>query len=457
MAHWIQVLTGPLEGMTFKVGVGQTLSLGRVNGNDVLLAYDPWISSQHGMMKHQDGQVFLMDLGSSNGSFVNAERLRPHSYVPITGFFVLGATVFKIRRTGKPVVGEPLPVSHPNLAKFLDSPIWRSAIDISRERRFPMVQSIHLLMALRRASRTKIDRLLREMEGDLQDLDARLEQLDIFAGERTWMNRFIKYQTRVPQQRETLVTPFLQRIAKSLQPTAGPDIILESMMSTSYSLIYPLLSLPSPDARPPAGILSKDTKPAKELAEALATETPKSMKTAEEKAPPKKSAEVAPGPKTPPRPSLSAKKESLKPPPASAPGRGTLAFDQIAKQSDHDFASKIEAVLHDFIKKSMGFTPQYSDGSESIQAHKTLSLEAKEGELEQQLGGLLSSMTTAFEHWFEGFLEQVDPDTLEKVAGHDPEACWKEFRYRVDLMDREFTKNHFMEIAARLLRKRLNM
>jgi len=440
--------------MTFKVGAGQTLSLGRVNGNDVLLAYDPWISSQHGMMKHQDGQVFLMDLGSSNGSFVNAERLRAHSYVPVTGFFVLGATVFKIRRTGKPVVGEPLPISHPDLARFLDSPLWRSAIDISRERRFPMVQSIHLLMALRRASRTSIDRLLREMEGDLQDLDARLEQLDIFTGERAWMNRFIKYQTRVPQQRETLVTPFLQRLAKSIKPTSSPELILEKMMSASYSLIYPLLALPSPDARPPTGIT---TKPAEDISAAMAVDTPPPTKVSPEKKVSKKPSKVEPGPKTPPRPSLTAKKEPLKQVPASAPGKGTLAFDQLAKQSDSDFASEIETILHEFIKGNLGFVPKYSDGSGSIQAHKELSLDAKEKELQAQLRGLLSSMTTAFEHWFEGFLEQVDPDTLEKVAGNDPAACWKEFRYRVDLMDREFSKNHFKEVAARLLRKRLNL
>lgn len=475
MAHWIQVLTGPLEGMTFSVSAGQAITLGRVNGNDVLLAFDPWISSQHGMIKYQDGQIFLMDTGSSNGSFVNAERLRAHSYVPVNGFFVLGATVFKIRRTGHPVVGEPLPVSHPDLASLLDSPLWRSAIDISRERRFPMVHSLHLLMALRRGHRTQVDQLLREMEADLQDLDSRLEQLEVFTGERTWMNRFIKYQTKVPHQRETLVTPLLQRLVKAVGAQANAPKIVEKLMSTSYNLIYPLLGLPSPDARPATGLYStKDTKPAKDMAEALA------QVADQPEAPQRTAAEPhVPSAQTPPRPMSSPQGEALAPPPFVNDGKGTVALDLAepappappvasppapepppqpsSEQSDHQFASKIEGVIHRFIKDNLGYEMRYSDGSQSIQAHKTLSLSQKERELEQQLETLLGSLVSAFEVWFEGFLEQIDPNTLEKVAGADGAARWQEFRYRFELMDQEFTRNHFLDIAIRMLKKQLKI
>lgn len=463
MAHWIQVLTGPLEGMTFSVEGGQTISLGRVNGNDILLAYDPWISSQHALIKNREGQIFLMDTGSSNGSFVNAERLRAHHYVPVTGYFVLGATVFKIRRTGHPVVGEPLSVSHPDLSALLDSPLWRLAIDISRERRFPMVHSLHLMTALRRGHRTLVDKLIREMEGDLLDLDARLEQLEIFTGERAWMNRFIKYQTKVPHQRETLVTPLLQRLVKAVGTDSQPAAILQKLMGTSFNLLYPTLGLPSPDARPATGYYStKDTKPAQDMAEALATalpEPPANMPPLPVNSPPGPTNQPLKN-NTPPGPTQTAHLKT-EPPQEPAPqphlpqtqGKGTVELDAVGTQSDHDFASRMESVIHGFVKHKMGMELRYSDGSQSIQAHKSLSLTEKQKELEQQTHVLLSALTTAFEHWFEGFLEQINPDTLEDVAGSDLEARWKEFRYRFELMDAEFTKTHFLDIAMRLLKK----
>jgi len=449
MAHWIQVLTGPLEGMTFSVEGGQTISLGRVNGNDVLLAFDPWISSQHGLIKNRDGQIFLMDSGSSNGSFVNAERLRPHHYIPVTGYFVLGATVFKIRRSGQPVVGEPLPVSHPDMTAILDVPLWRLAIDISKERRFPMVHSLHLLMALRRQHRTLMDQILRDMESDLQDLDARLENLDIFNGENAWMNRFIKYQTRVPHQREALVTPLLQRLIRTVGPEAPPATLLERLLSTSFNLLYPALALPSPEALPANGLYStNDASQAQEIAAAMVAKQTDQKPAKPPQAPQKAATPPHPVPVSKPEPS---------PPLPPVVGKGTVELDARDFQSDHNFSSRIESVLHGFIKTRMGLNVHYSDGSESVQAHKVLSLQAKQSEMEVQLDALLNSLTTAFEHWFEGFLEQIDPNTLEKVAGEDPAARWKEFRYRFELMDFEFTKTHFMDIAMRLLKKQINL
>jgi hypothetical protein len=52
------------------------LSLGRSAENDIVLD-DPAVSEYHGYVKARGGEVFLGDLGSTNGTLVNGEALRP--------------------------------------------------------------------------------------------------------------------------------------------------------------------------------------------------------------------------------------------------------------------------------------------------------------------------------------------------------------------------------------------
>jgi hypothetical protein len=67
------VRTGPNPGMVFDL-IKEATVLGRDVGNDVVLG-DSEISRQHSRMTRTPGGYVLEDLGSTNGTFVNGERL----------------------------------------------------------------------------------------------------------------------------------------------------------------------------------------------------------------------------------------------------------------------------------------------------------------------------------------------------------------------------------------------
>src|SRR5262249_19727029 len=50
--------------------------LGRREDNDVVLPYS-FVSSRHGRVFRRDGSVFVEDMGSTNGIFVNGDALSP--------------------------------------------------------------------------------------------------------------------------------------------------------------------------------------------------------------------------------------------------------------------------------------------------------------------------------------------------------------------------------------------
>lgn len=67
------VRTGPNPGMVFDL-TKEITTFGRDVANDIVLG-DPEVSRQHARLTRTPGGYVLEDLGSTNGSFVNGERL----------------------------------------------------------------------------------------------------------------------------------------------------------------------------------------------------------------------------------------------------------------------------------------------------------------------------------------------------------------------------------------------
>jgi pSer/pThr/pTyr-binding forkhead associated (FHA) protein len=57
-------------------------SFGRRPGNDIVLA-DPYVSGRHGTIEIGEGEAFLTDTGSTNGTFVNEQRLEANTRTEI--------------------------------------------------------------------------------------------------------------------------------------------------------------------------------------------------------------------------------------------------------------------------------------------------------------------------------------------------------------------------------------
>lgn len=75
MASHFQLImrSGPTPGAVFNLG-GDQLTIGRDSTNEVVIN-DAEISRRHARLTFQGGKYILEDLGSTNGTFVNGQRL----------------------------------------------------------------------------------------------------------------------------------------------------------------------------------------------------------------------------------------------------------------------------------------------------------------------------------------------------------------------------------------------
>lgn len=70
---WIVCLNGALRGRDFRLVTGRNV-IGTSADCDVVLT-DPYLSSKHMAIRHENGVFMLIDLDSTNGSFVNDRRI----------------------------------------------------------------------------------------------------------------------------------------------------------------------------------------------------------------------------------------------------------------------------------------------------------------------------------------------------------------------------------------------
>ena len=97
-AAFLRVLEpGDLAGRTFPLSSG-AVTVGRSSGSDVALAADSFVSARHARVYLEGREVWVEDLGSTNGTYVNSARidgpvrLRPGDRVQF------GRTVLEVHR-----------------------------------------------------------------------------------------------------------------------------------------------------------------------------------------------------------------------------------------------------------------------------------------------------------------------------------------------------------------------
>ena len=66
---WLVALSGEQKGEDFRLHEGQN-TLGSLPENEVVLR-DATVSGKHASLRHKDGKFFLIDLDSSNGTYLN--------------------------------------------------------------------------------------------------------------------------------------------------------------------------------------------------------------------------------------------------------------------------------------------------------------------------------------------------------------------------------------------------
>lgn len=72
------LVSGPWEGRTFPLAGEGPWRLGRVEGSDVALSYDPYVSSRHArLVRHEGGFALEAEAEARNPARVNFQPLRP--------------------------------------------------------------------------------------------------------------------------------------------------------------------------------------------------------------------------------------------------------------------------------------------------------------------------------------------------------------------------------------------
>lgn len=93
----LTVIDGPLAGSSIPLN-GETITLGRAATNTVVLD-DEFVSSHHARVYPDpvSGQWAIEDLGSTNGTVVNQQRLTAPTLLPVRVPVRIGATTFELR------------------------------------------------------------------------------------------------------------------------------------------------------------------------------------------------------------------------------------------------------------------------------------------------------------------------------------------------------------------------
>src|SRR6267142_2875646 len=75
----LKVLAGPYKGRIFTFGQHDSFLIGRTKDAHLCLPDDRFFSRHHCLLEINPPRSFLRDLGSTNGTFVNGERVREAS------------------------------------------------------------------------------------------------------------------------------------------------------------------------------------------------------------------------------------------------------------------------------------------------------------------------------------------------------------------------------------------
>src|SRR4026208_2124599 len=91
----LRVLAGPYKGRVFNFTQPDTFLIGRTNDSHLCLTDDKFFSRHHCLLEITPPHCFLRDLGSTNGTFVNGQRVT-ETYLENGAHIQGGETVLRV-------------------------------------------------------------------------------------------------------------------------------------------------------------------------------------------------------------------------------------------------------------------------------------------------------------------------------------------------------------------------
>ena len=96
--QWRRVLVAPAAEAGAAFPVDDEITLGRGGGCTIPLAFDTFVSQVHARAFERDGTLWIEDLGSRNGTFVNGEQVHEPTQVGKGSRVQVGETVLEVDR-----------------------------------------------------------------------------------------------------------------------------------------------------------------------------------------------------------------------------------------------------------------------------------------------------------------------------------------------------------------------
>jgi pSer/pThr/pTyr-binding forkhead associated (FHA) protein len=90
----LELMSGAQDGDEFRIK--KSSSIGREKGCEIALGMDRYISRRHARLMVAEPEVFLEDLGSTNGTFYDDQRVTGRVILKNGDFFKVGRTWIRI-------------------------------------------------------------------------------------------------------------------------------------------------------------------------------------------------------------------------------------------------------------------------------------------------------------------------------------------------------------------------
>jgi pSer/pThr/pTyr-binding forkhead associated (FHA) protein len=97
-AHLVLVEPAARKGQTFDLEDDNELTVGRAGGCGVSLPEDTFVSQLHARIFRRDGKLFVEDLGSTNGTFLNRKPVTGAAPIRKGDRLQVGKTVLEVGR-----------------------------------------------------------------------------------------------------------------------------------------------------------------------------------------------------------------------------------------------------------------------------------------------------------------------------------------------------------------------